>query len=212
MNSQLNIVFRLIALVLVSCAELGAVDPNNTIVFTHRFLLDRSAPNYISPGYYLLPIDRTTFSVSRPIYLEQFDVSKIYLYDPVQEVHINRVPIQFKLVEIYRTNFKDKATILAGTMILNSTMDAKIKFSSNLILDPYFLYEIRLEMPKNMTLMYNEFLKIQEYTIKRPFGRSIEINLYQYNSDVRPPNVIDSRRKVSQGMVKRLYFRFRIFH
>lgn len=197
---------------MVICCGLGASDSKlSNKVLTRRFLLDRTAPNYISPGYYVNAVDRTTFSVSHPIYLEGFDVSRIFLYDPTEEIFVDHAAVPFRLVEIYRTNFKDKATILAGQVLLNSTYDAKVKFSTDLILDKAFVYEIRLEMPKDLNFMYNEYLKIKEYQIKRPFGRSMEINLYQYNSDVRPPNSIDSRRKVSQGMVKRLYFKYPIF-
>lgn len=196
--------------ILLVCCCFGAVLSDKKALWKRRYVLDRSAPNYISPGYYILPIDRTTFSVSHPVYLDQFDVSRIFLYDPTEEVYVNRVPVQFKFVEIYRSNFHDKATLLAGRMLLNSTYDSSFKFSSDLKLDPSFLYEIRLEMPSNMNLMYNEYLKVREFTIKRPFGRSVEINLYQYNSDVKPPNVTDTRRKVSQGMVKRLHFKYPI--
>lgn len=199
------------SVILVIFCGVNTANSTSKGLLTRHYTLDRTAPNYISPGYYTLPVDRTTFSLSHPVFLEQFDVSRIFMFDPTEEIYIHYVSIQFKLVEIYRNNFEDKATILAGQILMNSTYDAKVKLSTDLKLDPAFLYEIRLEMPNKLNLMYNEYLKVKAFEIKRPFGRSIEINMYQYNSDVKPPHAIGSRRKVSQGMVKRLYFKYSLF-
>lgn len=48
------------------------------------WIVDRSAAVYNTPEFYAMPIDRTAFSITFPLCLQQFDISKIYSFDLVK--------------------------------------------------------------------------------------------------------------------------------
>lgn len=168
-------------------------------------ILDRTVDGFKSPGYYMLPEDKTTFSVSRAIWLKQFDISKIFVYDPTKEVPIDHVRVNFKIVQLLKTDPTRQREIFSGNTALSSTHEANVQL--NILLKPDFDYEIRIEMPENLQLMYTNFLEIREFKINKWFGRSIYVNFYQHNSGEKPPVIEDDKRKKSQGIVNRIYLR-----
>lgn len=166
-------------------------------------VLDRTVVGFKSPGYYIQPVDKTTFSVSRAIRLKQFDISKIFVYDPTKEVEIDHVRVNFKIVQLLKIDPTRTRDIFSGNTVLSSTHEANVPL--NIQLKPDFDYEIRIEMPENLQLMYTDFLEIREFKIKKWFGRSIYVNFYQHNSGEKPPVIEDDKRKNSHGIVNRIH-------
>lgn len=176
-------------------------NPRRTIV------IDRFTPNYDSPGYFLLPIDKTAFTVDRSVWLHSFDIAKVFLYDPFDEKSINNVPVKVKFVKIANHSLANEIpaeVVFVGRAILNSTHETHVKVPAKVPLHPGFTYEIRLKMPEKVHLMYNEFLDIRDYKINRFFGKTITVSFFIHNPIINPPNNTDHRRKISHGMVKRI--------
>lgn len=183
-------------------------NPNRTII------MDRTLTNHNSPGFFILGVDRTTFSVDRPVWLQQFDVVKVFGYDPVKEIPVHRVPVKIKIRKLPDGDVKDKhsiETVFTGHSVLNSTHEATVNVFSKVLLKPGFVYEIRMKMPENGHFMYNDYLDIHDHKITRFFSKSIIVHFHQHNPTVRPHSIKDSTRKVSHGLVNRLHLKYSWF-
>lgn len=187
--------------------ERFAWNPNRTIV------IDRTAADGInSAGYYILPIDRTAFTVDRPVWLQQFDIAKVFAYDPNHKIAVHRVPVTVRIRKM--TDLKDKSTyetVFLAHTTLNSTHEAKVNVFSAVMLKPNFVYEIRVKMPEKVHFMHNDQLETRGYEISRFFSKTIHLIFHQHNSNHKPGHIRDSRRQVSQGMVKRLHVKYSWF-
>lgn len=172
--------------------------------------LDRSVSQCISPGYFVLSVDKTAFSVNHPLWLEQFDVSKIFNYDPVKEIISENVTVKYEIVEILK-EVAHEEIIFKGEIILNSTYEAEAKtqFSGmGISLKPGYTYEIQVEIPEGKQLMYFEDLEIKEFDKRRFLQKSIHVKFHQANLDSKPPTEGYKTRKLSQGIVKQLHLKY----
>lgn len=167
-------------------------------------VLDRTV-NIKSPGYYVQPIDITAFSVSQSIWLKQFDMPKIFLYDPDIEKPIDCVRVNFKIFEQPKSNSSEVKLIFFGNTMMSSKAETIVKL--NIQLRSRYEYQIHVEMPKDLQLMYLNFLEIRQFQIKRFFRRSIFVDFYQRNKSIRPPAIKDDRRRNTQGIVKRIHLK-----
>lgn len=210
---QLKFVCLLSAVVLM-CGSFGeAVKIGFPWSRLQTWNLDRSVSQFASPGYYVLPTDKTGFSVSHPLWLEQFDVSKIYVYDPIKEIISDNVTVKFEIVEILKED-SHETIIFKGQTVLNSTYEAKVNTkhsNTGIQLKPGYTYEIQLEIPQGKQLMYNEFLEIKEFSKRRFLHNFIYLRFYQVNPDSKPPTEGDTNRKLSHGLVKRLHLKYSMF-
>lgn len=185
-------------------------NPNRTVIVDRTAV---SGPPHQSPGYFILGVDRTTFSVDRPLWLQQFDIVKIFADDPTTQRHVHRIPVKIKIRKIPEGDVKDGdaiETVFTGHAHLNSTHETVINVFSKVLLKPQFLYEIRLKMPERAHFIYNDYLDIREHKISRFFSKSILVNFYQHNPTVHHSRD-DVKRTVSHGMVKRLHFKYSWF-
>lgn len=170
-------------------------------------------------GYFILGVDRTTFSVDRPLWLQQFDIAKVFGNDqPNVERPVHRIPIKIKIRKIPEGDLKEAdviETVYTGHALLNSTHDTTVNVFSKVLLKPGFLFEIRLKMPERTPLMYKECLDIREHKITRFFSKSILVNFYQHNPTIQRTHSnnrdVDVRQTVSHGMVKRLHLKYSWF-
>lgn len=193
------------------CWDFGATQMNERFGWNPRrsIVINRFAPNNESPGYFLLPLDKTAFTVDRPVWLHEFDIAKVFLYDPVDEKPVHNVPVKVKFVKIANHSLASNVpaeVIFVGRAILNSTHETRVKVPAKVPLHPGFTYEIRLKMPEKVHLMYNEFLDVREYKINRFFGKTITVSFFLHNPIINPPNGTDHRRKISHGLVTRIHF------
>lgn len=197
LSKMFKFLFSISAILLLTSEFSEALGHSKIVV------LDRTVKNFKSPGYYVQPVDITTFSVNRAIPLKQFDISKIFVYDPVKEIPIDHVRVNFKIVQKLKTNPQHNREIFFGNTIISSKVEAQVP--TDIKLKPDFDYEIQIEMPENLQLMYLDFLEIREFKIKKWFGRSIFVNFHQHNLGIKPPGVTDDKRKNSQGIVNRIH-------
>lgn len=200
-------------------------NPNRTVVVDrtvavadHHNHHHHHQHHHHSSGYGILGVDRTTFSVDRPLWLQQFDIVKVFANDPTNERHVHRIPVKIKIRKIPEGDLKEAdviETVFTGQALLNSTHETTVNVFSKVLLKPAFLYEIRLKMPERSHLMYKDFLDIREHKITRFFSKSILVNFYQHNPTVVRPSTsnrdTDVRRPVSHGMVKRLHLKYSWF-
>lgn len=197
-------------LMLMVCCDFGAAQMNERFGWNPRrsIIIDRFASNIESSGYFVLPQDKTAFTVDHPVWLHAFDITKVFLYDPNEERAVHNVPVKVKFVKIANHTLGSNIpaeVIFVGRAILNSTHETRVKVPAKVPLHPGFIYEIRLKMPEKVHLMYNEFLDIRDYKINRFFGKTITVSFYLHNPiGSPPPNGNDHRRKISHGMVKRI--------
>lgn len=177
-------------------------------LFRRTAVLDRHIRNFKTPGYYIQPVDITTFSVTRSIWLKQFDISKIFVYDPVKEKPIDYVRVNFKIIQMLKRNPEARREIFTGNTVLCSKDESKVEL--NILLKADFDYEIHIEMPENLQLMYRDFLEVREFLIRRwGIGRSINVTFFQRNKSIKPPAIKDDKLKNSQGIVSRLHLKKR---
>lgn len=181
----------------------------------HMVIVDRSVPNQESSGYFILPIDKTAFTVDKIVWLYEFDIAKVFLYDPIKEIPVENVPVRVKFVKIANHSLTNETTkaevVFVGRAILNSAHETTVKVLAKVPLHPGFVYEIRLKMPDKIHFMYKEYFDIKDYKINRFFGKSITVGFLQHNPIHRPPNPADNRRKVSNGLVKKLHLKYSWF-
>lgn len=175
-------------------------------------IIDRSLAGQDTPGsYHILSVDRTAFSVNRPISLHQFDISKIFVENSTGKSVVDDVPVKIKIMEKYLDDMRDKAVVFVGMATLNSTNEARIQVSPEIQLTPKRMYEIRLAMPA-LNFLYDEPLGMQQHRIERLFWRTIVIDFYQNNVVDRPIDMAEnSTHEVSRGMVKRLHVKYTKF-
>lgn len=186
--------------------ERFAWNPNRTMI------IDRTSDDTDSAGYFILPLDRTAFTVDRPVWLQQFDITKVFAYDPMQEIAVHRVPVKVRIRKIADINDKSThETVFIGHTVLNSTHEAKVNVFSKVMLKPDFVYEIRVKMPEKTHLMYSEHLDTRGYEISRFFSKTIHLTFHQHNPNHKPAHIRDTRRHISQGMVKRLHVKYSWF-
>lgn len=201
----------LLSAALLCYCDFGVAQMNDRFGWNPRrsVAIDRSAPNHESAGYFLLPVDKTAFTVDRPVWVREFDIAKIFLYDPIDEKPVHNVPVRIRFVKIANNssgNDNPAEVVFVSRAVLNSTHETRVKVLAKVPLHPGFTYEFRIKMPEKLHFMYNEFLDIRDYHIKRFFGKTITVSFYLHNPIVNPPNSTDHRRKVSHGMVKRVHF------
>lgn len=174
-------------------------NPNHTVV------LDRSVDTYASPGYYLLNKDRTAFTVNRYLWLQQFNLSKVYIYHAEKEEPIDVIPVKYQIVRIQN---RSEEVIHTGKTKISSNYVTSVKFNE-ILLKPDYYYEIRVELPADVVLMYIDNLEIKEYYLRR-FYKPIRVKFYQHNADEKP-DVEHGKRLLSHGLVKQLYLKYKIF-
>lgn len=170
-------------------------------------------------GHFILGVDRTTFSVDRPLWLQQFDIVKVFGNDqPNVERPVQRIPIKIKIRKIPEGDLKESDVIenvFTGQALLNSTHETTVHVFSKVLLKPGFLFEIRLKMPERTPLMYKDNLDIREHKITRFFSKSILVNFYQHNPTIQRSHNnnrnVDVKQTVSHGMVKRLHLKYSWF-
>lgn len=188
-----------------------SLNPKNWIpnIFRRTAILDRHVRNFKTPGYYIQPVDITTFAVTRTIWLEQFDISKVFVYDPVKEKPIDHVRVNFKIIQRLKVNHDAQRVIFTGNTVLSSNAEAAV--STNLLLKADFDYEIHIEMPENLQLMYRDFLEVREFKIRQwGIGRTVFVTFFQRNKSIKPPAIKDDRLKNSQGIVSCLRLKKRL--
>lgn len=191
-----------------STSERLSWNPNRTAI------VDRTVDCHRSPGFFTLGLDRTSFSVDRAVWLQQFDIVKVYGYDPNAEIPVRRIPIRIKIRKIPQDDSQEAdkiETVFTGHTVVNSTHEATVNVFSKVLLQPGFVYEIRLKMPDHEHFMYTDCLDIHEHKITRFFSKSILVQFQQGNPSVRPHSLGQTHRKVSRGMVKRLHLKYSWF-
>lgn len=171
--------------------------------------LNRIMPHYATPGFYVQQIDRTVFTVSKLFWLKEFIIPKVYAFDPVKEVPINDVMVNITIIETSQLNPEQK-TIFTGETIVNSTKEATI-IVGELNLKPGFIYNIEVEIPNEIHLMYNELLEIKEFSLKRFLRKTINVKFFQRNSPSKPPTDGNTARQPSHGIVKQLILKYKWF-
>lgn len=200
-------------------------NPNRTVIVDRTVdVIDHHHPHHHHhqqqqqrSGYFILGVDRTTFSVDRPLWLQQFDIVKVFGNDQTNvERHVHRVPIKIKIRKIPEGDLKEAdviETVFTGHAMLNSTHETTVHVFSKVLLKPGFLYEVRLKMPERTPLMYKDNLDIREHKITRFFSKSILVNFFQHNPTVQRPHNsnVDVKQTVSHGMVKRLHLKYSWF-
>lgn len=211
---QLRVVL-LFSSVLLFCsgfgeAKLPELIPNDTTV------LERFTGNY---GYYILPIDRTTFSVDHAVWLMQFDISKVFGYHPTSKTNINNVLAKVRLYEINKKDGNDdndetveeKKEIFFGQISLNSEHEAIVKMPRDILLKTGYEYQIQVETPEDTHLMINETFTMRTMKIHRPLAKSIQVKFHQSNPNVKPPFDEATKRKPSNGLVRRIHLKYKTY-
>lgn len=173
---------------------------------TQFAVIDRLNPSETSRGYVMPQVDRTTFTVSRNIWLKQMDIPQLYIYKENVKVELGRtLPVNVKVIE-KRTNF-DLGTILYSEKVeINPKSETAVDFGTELLLKATHTYEIHIEDPfylAVMPLMYDENLETKKFTLKRSFFTSIVIEFPQINKTVK-----NTSRSPSTGAVKRLHLKY----
>lgn len=205
-NMQLKLVC-LFAAVTLFCV--GDAKGNLLWNLFQTWKLDRTVPQYVSPGFYVSHIDRTAFNVSELVWLKEFDLPRVYAYDPVNDVPIDDVKVNVKIVEISTVESKQK-TVFSTETIVNSTEEATV-YVEELGLKPGHVYEIHVEIPQETHLLYSEFLEIKEYSLRRFLKNPIHVQFFQHNESSKPPTDEKTARQPSYGMVKRVYLKYKRF-
>lgn len=195
------------------CHSTNANVKQNTWLYPYKsIIVNRSIADNPSPWYVILPVDRTAFSVNYRAWLHQFDISKIFVYNPIKDGpdNVANVSVKIKIMEKTLSDMQNKAEIYCGFKLLNSTDETKITIFPEVKLNPKSMYEIQIFLP-SYNFIYNENLNVKEQRVKRPLWRSLIITYYQNNIVDKPLDIIpgsQDSRLISHGMVKRLYLDF----
>lgn len=170
-------------------------------------VLDRFIGNF---GYYILPVDRTAFTVDRPVWLMQIDIPKVFGYHPKSKKNIENVSTNVTLIETSKDGKKTgkQKKIFVGETLLHSKYEAIVKMPTDILLNPGFEYEIQMETPEDTHLMINETFKKGTMTIHRFFSKSIHVKFLQRNPNVKPPYDEVTKRKLSNGLVRRMHLKY----
>lgn len=178
-------------------------------------IIDRTLPasnGTKSTDFHMLPVDRTTFIISKELWLHQIDLAKIFISNGNKTTNItDNVSVKAKIVQMSKNDRTLIATVYAGDVNLNSMDETKIVFKNDILLQRENLYEIRLFMPA-LNFVYSENLSVANYKIRRAFWRSIVLSFF-------PSNVIDTtangaeinEKNISVGLVKRLHVKYTKF-
>lgn len=180
-------------------------NPNRTAI------IDRSLSDNGTSSYYrILPVDRTTFSLTRKVWLHQIDIAQIFTNSSNRKVLVESLPVKVKIIEKMIHDMRDKAIVFVGNVILNSTSEARIEFSPDITLTPSNMYEVRFFMPA-MNFIYDEHLSVQEFVIKRQLWSSIRTSFYRTNIVDKPPFHNQHIDRISGGIVKRIHIKYSRF-
>lgn len=182
---------------------------------TRSATIDRSVPaaNDTAEDFHILPVDRTTFSISREIWLHQIDLAKIFISNASQKINVtNGVPVKVKIVQMHINDRKYIAAVYIGNVELSSMNEARITFESDILLKPRNMYEIQLFMPA-FNFIYSENLSIKTQKIRRLlFWRSIIMSFFPSNVDDTTANGVNiSEQSISVGLVKRFHIKYKKF-
>lgn len=180
---------------------------------TNRAIINRSDPTVLAfqePENYMLPIDRTTFTVSQKISLNRIDIPQISSYST------NDFSAQNANVTVWeKDDFKSAENQTNCLRTFNATLspvhENGIEIFPAILLVPKKVYEIQVEIPFNDTFsfIYNGNHEIKEYKIKRSFfRRSIVVKFYQNNTQAEQPEPNDDKRQLTQGVVQRFYLEY----
>lgn len=175
-------------------------------------ILDRTIPatNDTKPeDSYILPVDRTTFSVSKEVRLQQIDIAKIFTKNAAgQKTNVtDNVSVKVKIVQMQINDRTFIATVFNGKANLSSMNDTKITFKDGIPLKRYNMYEIQLFMPA-LNFVYSDNLSIATHKIWRAFLRSIVTSFFPSNVNIGGS---DGEKKISVGLVKRLHYKYTKF-
>lgn len=166
-----------------------------------------------SENFRILPVDRTTFLVSKEVLLHQIDIVKVFTMNANQKTNLtNDVSVQVKIVQMQKNDRTLVATVYNDKVNLSSLNEAKILFKEDIPLKRNYMYEIRFFMPA-MDFVYSEHLSIATHKIWRTFLRSIVTSFFPSNV-----NFVDGQmngnageKKISVGLVKRLQYKYTKF-
>lgn len=203
---QLLSVFTLI----LFCGKLCAASWWNPI---RSATIDRAIPaanGTESNDFHILPVDRTTFSVSKELSLHQIDMTKIFTMNANEKSNLtNDVSVKVKIVQMLINDRTFVATVYNGNVNLSSMNEAKITFKDGIALKRGYMYEIRFFLPV-LNFVYSENLSIATHKIWRPFLRSIVTSFFpsNVNFDDSPRNDDVHEKKISVGLVKRLHYKY----
>lgn len=206
---QLLSVFTLI----LCCGKLCAASWWNPI---KSATIDRTIPaanGTESDDFHILPVDRTTFLVTKELLLHQIDMTKIFTMNANKKTNLtNDVSVRVKMVQMQKNDRTFVATVYDGKVNLSSTNEAKMIFKNDIALKREFLYEIQFFMP-TLDFVYSENLSIATHKIWRPFLRSIVTSFFPSNVEFldRPTNEDVNEKKISVGLVKRLHYKYSKF-
>lgn len=178
--------------------------------------LDRTIPatNGTEPdNFHILPVDRTTFTVTKELLLHQIDMTKIFTMNANQKTNLtDDVSVKVKIVQMQINDRTFVATVYSGSVNLSSINETKLNFKDDIALKRNYMYEIRFFMPA-MNFVYSENLGIATHKIWRPFLRSIVTSFFPSNVNFveSPTNDAVHEKKISFGMVKRLHYKYTRF-
>lgn len=167
-----------------------------------------------SGNFHILPVDRTTFSVSKELWLHQIDMAKIFTINENQKTNLTHdLMVKVKIVQMQINDRTFIATIYNGNVNLSSLNEAKIVFKEDISLKRGFMYEIRFFMPE-LNFVYSENLSIATHKIWRAFWRSIVTTFFPSNINFIDDSRISgnvNEKKISVGLVKRLHYKYTKF-
>lgn len=174
-------------------------------------IIDRANKSEISQAYYMAlnGVDRTTFAVNQSVWLERFDLTKIYEYN----VTGNYSPLnenKIAQMKVVKTNFSGGATtIYVVNATVNSYNEAEVHIYPEILLSRNYIYEIQVRIPHENGTMYHGSLDIKDYYTKTTINTTIAVKFFQRNPlDTLPPNNTDFYSKLSQGVVQRIHLKY----
>lgn len=163
-------------------------------------VLDRFRSNY---GYYVPSVDKTAFTVSEKISLRQIDLPKVFGYHHMKKLNLESVPATVTVIEVLHG---EQEILFSDETTLSSQHEAIVKVPWEIELEPNTQYEIHVETPQDQHIMINEHYELGVQKLRRFFKKSIEVNFHQGNALVPPPTEKETKRKLSQGLVRRMHF------
>lgn len=179
--------------------------------------IDRAIPaaNGTEPDdFHILPVDRTTFTVSKEVLLHQIDMTKIFAMNAKKKTNLtNDVSVKVKIVQMQMNDRTFVATVYSGNVDLSSMNETKLNFEQGIALKRNYMYEIRFFMPA-LNFVYSENIGIATHRIWRPFLRSIVTSFFPSNVNLMKSSTnkgVSEDNKISFGMVKRLHYKYTRF-
>lgn len=177
---------------------------------TNRAIINRSDPMvlaFLEPENYMLPIDRTTFTVSKKVSLNRIDIPHISSHS-TGDLSDQNANVTVWEKDDFKSADNQTICIRMFNATLSSAHESVIEILPAIPLIPKKVYEIQVEIPHNDTFsfMYKGYHEIKEYRIKRSFfRRSIVVKFYQNNTQTEP---IDVKRQLTQGVIQRFYLEY----